>query len=342
MFLLEETVQSQRVVVVGDGANGVCGRLYWRAFELPPRMATGSNNSCGCFCLPCLESTRGSGSPGDSLRLSGVCVCLLFSSLSWAQNIVTSFSVLQDIVREVVPEKIIIENIVPRGVSPHDYDLTSGHQKILEKAKVFIFVGKGFEPWGERILNQQAVCLSCDDPKLNLHFWLAPSQLSSVVGRLTQILKKKYPEHQNEIEKRFELWQKKLNDKNSGWHQQLSFSKVPAILVPHPGFEAFAKEYGLQFRSMTDRHEHSEVSGRKMTALAKEIRQGLIQGLVTEGNEPSFAMQKLAKETDQKISGRLFVDSLAQDGQVGPHSYWELMEQNIQTVRKIIGGFAEK
>ena len=52
-----------------------------------------------------------------------------------APDIVVSFSVVQDIVREIVPEKLVVASLVPRGISPHDYELRAGNE-LLSKCKM--------------------------------------------------------------------------------------------------------------------------------------------------------------------------------------------------------------
>ena len=85
---------------------------------------------------------------------------VLFSlvlSLSTAQaadklQVVTSFSILDDITHQIGGDHIQISNMVGPDADAHTYEPTPDDAKALLKAKVIIKNGLGFEPWLDRLV----------------------------------------------------------------------------------------------------------------------------------------------------------------------------------------------
>ena len=83
---------------------------------------------------------------------------LLSMSLSAAEKlpVVTSFSILADMVHQVGGEHIQITNMVGPDADAHTYEPTPDDAKALLKAKLIIKNGLGFEPWLDRLVASSA------------------------------------------------------------------------------------------------------------------------------------------------------------------------------------------
>jgi zinc/manganese transport system substrate-binding protein len=66
--------------------------------------------------------------------------------------VVTSFSILADMVHQVGGEHIQITNMVGPDADAHTYEPTPDDAKALLKAKLIIKNGLGFEPWLDRLV----------------------------------------------------------------------------------------------------------------------------------------------------------------------------------------------
>ena len=67
-------------------------------------------------------------------------------------QVVTSFSILDDITHQIGGEHIQISNMVGPDADAHTYEPTPDDAKALLKAKVIIKNGLGFEPWLDRLV----------------------------------------------------------------------------------------------------------------------------------------------------------------------------------------------
>lgn len=79
---------------------------------------------------------------------------MLSMSLSAAEKlpVVTSFSILADMVHQVGGEHIQITNMVGPDADAHTYEPTPDNAEALLKAKLIVKNGLGFEPWLDRLV----------------------------------------------------------------------------------------------------------------------------------------------------------------------------------------------
>ncbi|RXT13748.1 metal ABC transporter substrate-binding protein [Ammoniphilus sp. CFH 90114] len=67
-------------------------------------------------------------------------------------KVYTTLFALTDFAQSIAGDKAIIENIVPAGVEPHDFEPTAKDMIKLNEANVFIYNGAGFEGWTDKAL----------------------------------------------------------------------------------------------------------------------------------------------------------------------------------------------
>ena len=77
----------------------------------------------------------------------------LFSDPAGAQNVKveTSFYTLQEIVSRIGGEHIESDSIIPSGAEIHSYEPSPRDIARIENVDLFVYVGSGLEPWGERV-----------------------------------------------------------------------------------------------------------------------------------------------------------------------------------------------
>jgi zinc transport system substrate-binding protein len=66
--------------------------------------------------------------------------------------VVASFYPLYDFARQIAGDRAEVVSLVPAGVEPHDWEPSPRDVARVEKAKVFIYNGAGFDPGAERLV----------------------------------------------------------------------------------------------------------------------------------------------------------------------------------------------
>lgn len=65
-------------------------------------------------------------------------------------NVAASFSITEDIVREIGKDRVTVTSVIPRGSNPHSYDLRPQDLITLEKADIVFLTGLGFDDFLKR------------------------------------------------------------------------------------------------------------------------------------------------------------------------------------------------
>lgn len=91
-----------------------------------------------------------------SVLSAGVAGCLATGQANLSSNQRTaqaSFYLLYDIARNVAGPSIAVESVVPFGQHGHGWDgPTAGQQRELLTSDLFVYVGDGFQPWADRVV----------------------------------------------------------------------------------------------------------------------------------------------------------------------------------------------
>ena len=51
--------------------------------------------------------------------------------------------------QKIVADVVQVENLIPAGVEPHDYELSLKQMAEIHDADIFIFLGESMEPWAK-------------------------------------------------------------------------------------------------------------------------------------------------------------------------------------------------
>ena len=68
-------------------------------------------------------------------------------------KIYTSIYPLYDFTNKIGGKKVDVVNLVPAGVEPHDWEMSTNDMINLEKADMLIYNGAGIENWTDKVVN---------------------------------------------------------------------------------------------------------------------------------------------------------------------------------------------
>ena len=274
-------------------------------------------------------------------------------------RIVVSFSILEDIVKNLVPSDFKIESAVPAGMDSHGHEPMAKEYLTFKKASLIILAGNNFEPWAKRIIEKihskapvyyvtqgiSLLPLKDDDHdhdhtvgSFDPHIWQSPEVMTLVISNLSEYLQKTFPGSAVEIKKKTSTY---LNDlKKSQEKYKLEFSKIPSesrqMVIAHNSFQYFAKEFGVQVYSPLDTSQEGDTSLAKVSQLIKKIKKDNIKSLFLEKSSPEGLMKSIAKESTTEIKGVLYSDCLSTDGAAS--TYLKMLDYNFNLILKSMKG----
>lgn len=273
----------------------------------------------------------------------------LLNSFAWVQaadlQVVTTFSILEDFVRQVGGTKVEVTSLVPFGADPHAWEPTPKEARLVAEANLLVANGGGFDQW---LLDLQKSAAQKDTPVViaseglvslaghhdhggDPHFWLSVPNAIHYVENITMALIKLSPADQEYFSARSRAYIEKLEELDHRLLEELG--QIPAanrvIVAYHNAFSYLAERYGFAVVEFLVENPEAEPVAKDLARLVQLIKQQPRAVVFTEPqlNVGKRYVQTLANEAKAEIFV-LYSDSL--DSEVT--TYLELMEHNGATL----------
>lgn len=268
---------------------------------------------------------------GFFICLFSMFLCSLASLLQAAPlPVITSFSILGDVTRQIGGERVQVRSLIGNDQDAHMYQLVSKDLRDMRSARLILLNGLGLEPLSlQRAAQQSRVPLAtvtqgiqplmmADDghdhhQHTDPHIWNDPVLMQTYARNVAGALIKVDPQGKAYYQQRLAAYQRQLAELNN-WATKI-FNAVPAdkrkVLTGHDAFAYMAKRYSIQFIAPQGVSTEAEPSARQVAAIISQIRREHIKAIFIENIKNPKMVQRIASETQTKISGRLYSDALS-------------------------------
>lgn len=287
----------------------------------------------------------------------GLFICLLtlfltgFASIIHAAPlpVITSFSILGDVTRQIGGERVQVQSLIGTDQDAHMYQLVSKDLRDMRTAKLILLNGLGLEPLAlQRAAQQSRVPLFtvtqnitplmlADDghghhQHTDPHVWNDPVLMQIYARNIANALISVDPQGKAYYQQRLTAYQQQLAGLNN-WASKM-FNAVPAekrkVLTGHDAFGYMAKRYRIEFIAPQGMSTEAEPSARQVAAIISQIRRDHIKAIFMENIKNPKMVQRIASETQTKISGRLYSDALSKAAPAA--TYIDMFRYNVNAL----------
>ena len=284
--------------------------------------------------------------------LVGATVISCISGACFAEDrlkIVASFSILGDMVQQVVGEHADVTTIVGPDADAHVYQPSVADARAVADADVIFVNGLGFETWSETLIAEsgtdasvhvatQGVKIVKVDGETDPHAWNSLSNGVVYVNNIAAVLSNKIPEKADIIETNRATYANTLMALDASTKTKLS--QLPAekrtVVTAHDAFGYLADAYDMTFLAPVGIDTDAEPSAQELAVLIDQLKADGAAALFVENITSPALVQQIADETGLTIGGRLFSDALSERG--GPAtSYLAMFEHNLNTLLTALG-----
>jgi len=259
-------------------------------------------------------------------------------------NVVASFSILADFVRNVGGDRVDVTTLVGPDGDVHVYTPAPADASTVAAAKLLVINGLGLEGWLPRLAQSaggQATIVtatrgvtpiiigSAPDP----HAWQSVLNAKIYVANIRDALVKADPAAAAAFAARANAYLARLAGLDLEVRAavaQIAPSRRQVIST-HNAFGYFAKAYGIDFIAPSGVSTESEASARDIAAIISQIRRLRIPAVFLENISDPRLIERIAAETGVKVGGTLYSDSLTGENGDSP-TYIDMVRHNIRTL----------
>lgn len=281
------------------------------------------------------------------MRLCVVLLLCLPVSLSAAEKarVVTTFSILADVTREIGGDDIQLTNLVGADADAHVFEPAPAQVRAVLEADLVIANGLGFEPWLERLLaNGEArgtridaskgvvpITVLEDDQRLvDPHAWQSLGNAEIYARNITQALVQLVPARAAAFEARRDSWLGRLGALRQSIAPRLMAlpPERRRVLTSHDAFGYFAQEWRLQFLAAQGVSDAAEPSAAEVAGLIRQLRAEGVRAIFVENIRDARLVKQIAEEAGARVGGTLYSDALAAEGPAS--TYLGMYRQNVE------------
>lgn len=281
------------------------------------------------------------------LRTKNIFLFLLFFTANAVSaddssiRVVTSFSILEDLLKELGGEHVSVVNLVGRNSDAHIYQPKPSDAVAIASADLVVFNGLEFEGWITRLIrnsgykNKQLIASEEVDAikngaEIDPHVWQSFHNIRVYIQNITSALITLRPRHADEFTQRRQQYLQHLNRLEERLRAQIA--EVPAdkriVVTSHDAFGYLGREFDIRFLAPLGLSIEVEASAEDVAAIVDQIREQNVRALFVENINNPRLLQRIAAETNIAIGGRLYSDALSEvDGPAD--TYLNMMQHNI-------------
>ena len=263
-------------------------------------------------------------------------------------KVLTTFTVLADMARNVAGDKLQVESITRIGAEIHGYEPTPSDLVKAQDADLLLYNGLNLERWYEKFLGSlkdvPSVLLTegiepipiAEGPytdKPNPHSWMSPKNALIYVENIRQAFVELDPDNADTYNANATAY----SDQIKAIDQQLEadLAKVPEsqrYLVSCEGaFSYLTRDYGLQEIYIWPINAEQQFTPKQVQRVIEKVKDNNIPTIFCESTVSSEGQKQVAKTTGSKFGGSLYVDSLSTE--TGPvPTYLDLLQYDARTI----------
>ncbi|WP_315779195.1 metal ABC transporter substrate-binding protein [Bradyrhizobium sp. SZCCHNPS1003] len=271
-------------------------------------------------------------------------VLIVPASAETRLNVVTSFSILADFVRQVGGDKVNVASLVGPDSDVHVYTPTPHDAKDVGAAQLLIVNGLGLEGWLPRL--QQAsgskapivVATRGITPRkrgsdADPHAWQSVGNAKVYVKNIRDALVAADPADAEVFKANAERYLGELDALDREVRAEID--KIPAerrkVISTHDAFGYFADAYGIQFIAPLGVSTETEPSARDVAEIIRQVKKAGIPAVFLENFNDDRLVGRIAAETGAKIGGTLYSDALSDEKGPVP-TYIAMVRHNIRAL----------
>ncbi|MFT4806247.1 MAG: manganese/zinc/iron transport system substrate-binding protein [Psychroserpens sp.] len=271
-------------------------------------------------------------------------------------NIVTTTSMITDLVKNIGGDYVNLQGLMGSGVDPHLYKASEGDVTKLVEANVIFYNGLHLEgklvdvfekmgnatktpiALGEELNKNTLIGSDYFASNYDPHVWFDIAYFKQFASKVAQVLSENDPANAENYKSNAETYLNELEALQSKIKATIeTLPKEKRILVTaHDAFNYFGKAYDFEVVGLQGLSTATEAGVQDVQKLSAFIIERNIKAIFVESSVPKRTIEALqaavkSKGHDVEIGGTLYSDALGNAGTV-EGTYIGMFEYNVNTI----------
>jgi len=272
-------------------------------------------------------------------------------------EVVTSFSILGDLIRQVGGERVNVHTLVGRGQNAHAYEPRPSDARRIKRAGLVVLNGLGFDDWLPRLARasgyQGTLLVASDgirplamhgesgnnarEVRTDPHAWQDVANVRVYAANIAAALIAADPAGADAYRANAARYHSMLDALDADI--RAAIARLPQerrqVVSSHDAFGYFARAYGLTFLAPVGAAGHTEPRARDVARLIEQLRKEKVPAVFIETIIDPRLIERIRAESGATMGGTLYSDALSTAE--GPAStYIAMMRHNLGTLVKAL------
>jgi len=275
--------------------------------------------------------------------------------------VAATFYPLAHFAEQVGGTNVIVTQITPGGVEPHDYEPDPQELARLQSSKVFLMNGSGLDPWAEKIqpdIAAKGIAVLSMSESFDLlasevdehegeehseeekehsafdpHIWLDPILVQKQVELIRDVLTNADPKNAQEYRTNAEKYTQMLIALDEKYKQGLASCKLRKAVTSHNAFNYLADRYNFEILAISGLSPDDEPSAKRISEIADLARKEEIDTIFFETLASPKISDTIAREIGAKTAVLNPIEGITNEESQRGETYISLMETNLANLR---------
>ncbi|RUM96284.1 metal ABC transporter substrate-binding protein [Pseudaminobacter arsenicus] len=267
-------------------------------------------------------------------------------------NVVTTFTVIADIARNVAGDAATVESITKPNAEIHNYQPTPGDLIKAQKADLILWNGLNLELWFEKFFANLSevpgVVVSegvepmgiAEGPytgKPNPHAWMSPQAALIYVENIRKAFAAQDPDNAEVYARNAAAYSEKIKATIEPIRAEIT--TIPEerrwLVTSEGAFSYLARDFGLKELYLWPINADQQGTPQQVRKVIDAVNAHNIPAVFSESTVSAAPAEQVARETGAKYGGVLYVDSLSDAGGPVP-TYLDLLRVTTETITKAL------
>lgn len=267
--------------------------------------------------------------------------------------VLTTFTVLADVAKNVAGDKLRVESITKAGAEIHGYEPTPGDIRKAAQADLILDNGLNLEAWFAQFVEDlyvphavvsdgvevMPIAEDSYQGKPNPHAWMSPKNVQIYANNMAKAFAKLDPSHASEFEANAKAYNAQLQGVQDEMVSKLSVlsEKQRALVTCEGAFSYLARDAGLKEVYIWAVNAEQQATPQQITRAIEFVKENQVPAVFCESTVSDAPMQQVVGATDAEFGGTLYVDSLSEaDGPVP--TYLDLIRHDAKVITTALTG----